>query len=183
MKALLKFAIPCDGKVYELQVATSREFDNLKDLEVEIRNIRSHVEVEFDRNNPSGWIHEHVKPIAGVASFGFDKGITSADGILTDGHGFKPILCGDLHQKVKCVEIVIIHDAKIKKEVWTRKFLNTILILAAVAALVFCVVAKGLQWFIGFVVLYACVLGLLKLNTDFIENYSSTAKSHEHASA
>ena len=54
-----------------------------------------------------------------------------------------------------------------------RRILNIILILAAVVALVFCVVAKGLQWFIGFVVLYACILGLLKLNTDFIENYSS----------
>ena len=171
MKALLKFAIPCDGKVYELQVATSREFDNLKDLEVEIRNIRSHVEVEFDRNNPSGWIHEHVKPIAAVASFGFDKGITSADGILTDGHGFKPILCGDLHQEVKCVEIVIIHDAKIKKEIWMRKFLNTILILVAVAALVWCAAAKGLQWFIGFMVLVPSCIGLLKLNSDYIEHY------------
>jgi hypothetical protein len=54
-----------------------------------------------------------------------------------------------------------------------KRFINIILILAAVAALVFCAVAKGLQWFIGFVVLYACILGLLKLNTDFIEHYSS----------
>lgn len=52
-----------------------------------------------------------------------------------------------------------------------KRIYNIILILAAVAALVFCVVSKGLQWFIGFVVLYACVLGLLKLNTDFIRNY------------
>lgn len=64
-----------------------------------------------------------------------------------------------------------------------RRFINIILTIVAIAALVFCVVAKGLQWFIGFVVLYACVLGLLKLNTDFIENYSSPVKSSEHVAA
>lgn len=55
--------------------------------------------------------------------------------------------------------------------VWTRKFLNTILILVAVAALVWCAAAKGLQWFIGFMVLVPSCIGLLKLNTDYIENY------------
>lgn len=52
-----------------------------------------------------------------------------------------------------------------------RRILNTILILVAVAALVWCAAAKGLQWFIGFMVLVPACIGLLKLNTDFIEHY------------
>lgn len=171
MKALLKFAIPCDGKVYELQVATFREFDNLRDLEVEIGNICSHVEIEFDRNNPSGWIHEHVKPVAAVTSFGFNKGIASTDGVLTDGHGCKPILCGDLQQKVKCVEIVIVHDAKIKKQICKRKVLNSFLVIVAIAAFAWCVIAKGLQWFIGFVPMVWSVIALLKRNTNYITHF------------
>lgn len=52
-----------------------------------------------------------------------------------------------------------------------RRIINIILILVAVAALVWCAAAKGLQWFIGFMVLVPACIGLLKLNSDYIENY------------
>lgn len=52
-----------------------------------------------------------------------------------------------------------------------KKFYTCLLIIVAIAALVFCSVSKGLQWFIGFVVLYACILGILKLRTNYITHY------------
>ena len=52
-----------------------------------------------------------------------------------------------------------------------RKLITLFLALVAIAALVFCSASKGLQWFIGFVVLYACILGILKLNTNYITHY------------
>lgn len=52
-----------------------------------------------------------------------------------------------------------------------RRIINIILILVAVAALVWCAAAKGLQWFIGFIPLLAACYGLLGLNTNYIKEY------------
>ena len=52
-----------------------------------------------------------------------------------------------------------------------RKILNIILILVAIAALVWCAVSNGLQWFIGFIPLVWAVISLLKLNTNYITHY------------
>ena len=52
-----------------------------------------------------------------------------------------------------------------------KKLVNILLIIVAVAAFTWCVVSKGLQWFLGFVPLMAAVYGLLHLNTDFIRHY------------
>ena len=52
-----------------------------------------------------------------------------------------------------------------------KKLLNLLLILVAVAAFAWCVLAKGLQWIIGFIPLIAAVYGLLGLNTDYVKHY------------
>lgn len=52
-----------------------------------------------------------------------------------------------------------------------RRIINIILILVAVAAFAWCVLAKGLQWIIGFIPLMAAVYGLLGLNTDYVKHY------------
>jgi len=52
-----------------------------------------------------------------------------------------------------------------------RKILNIFLILVVVAALVWCAVSNGLQWFIGFIPLVWAVISLLKLNTNYITHY------------
>lgn len=52
-----------------------------------------------------------------------------------------------------------------------RKLVNILLILVAVAAFTWCVLARGLQWFLGFVPLMAAIYGLLGLNTDYIRHY------------
>ena len=52
-----------------------------------------------------------------------------------------------------------------------KKLLNLLLILVAVAAFAWCVLAKGLQWIIVFIPLMAAVYGLLGLNTNYIKYY------------
>lgn len=52
-----------------------------------------------------------------------------------------------------------------------RRILNIILILVAVAAFTWCVLARGLQWFLGFIPLMEAIYGLLGLNTDYIRHY------------
>lgn len=52
-----------------------------------------------------------------------------------------------------------------------RKIINIILIIVAVAALVWCAAANGLQWFIGFMALVVAVIELLRRNTNFITEY------------
>lgn len=52
-----------------------------------------------------------------------------------------------------------------------RKIINTLLVLVVVAAVVWCSVSKGLQWFIGFIPMLAAVYGLVGLNTNYLKEY------------
>ena len=52
-----------------------------------------------------------------------------------------------------------------------KKILNTLLIIVALAAFIWCCQAKGLQWFIGFLPFLGSVYGLVGLNTDYIKNF------------
>ena len=52
-----------------------------------------------------------------------------------------------------------------------RSIINSLLVIVAIAAFAWCVTAKGLQWFIGFVPLVWAVITLLKLNTNYIKEY------------
>lgn len=67
--------------------------------------------------------------------------------------------------------IHILRSVNGKYNFMEKKLLNLLLILVAVAAFAWCVLAKGLQWIIGFIPLIAAVYGLLGLNTDYVKHY------------
>lgn len=52
-----------------------------------------------------------------------------------------------------------------------KKIFNFLLALVAIVSLGWCVLANGLQWFIGFIPLVWAVITLLKLNTNYITHY------------
>ena len=52
-----------------------------------------------------------------------------------------------------------------------KKIFNFLLALVAIVSLGCCVLANGLQWFIGFMALVVAVIELLRRNTNFITEY------------
>lgn len=52
-----------------------------------------------------------------------------------------------------------------------KTFLNIILAVVAICCFLNCILSKGLCFFLGLVPLYASVVGLVKLNTTWIEKY------------
>lgn len=52
-----------------------------------------------------------------------------------------------------------------------KKLLNIIFAVLAIAGLLFASITSGLQFFIGFVAMYIGVFGLVKTNTNWLEEY------------
>ena len=52
-----------------------------------------------------------------------------------------------------------------------KTFINIMLGCIGLAGLAYASIARGFQFFIGFVIMYVAVLLLIKVNTDWIKEY------------